>query len=251
MDGVKKQFMDVLEQELIPSFCSRSDRNMTRKGFRCDNLKDLRDQDMLDFLRGWQENLFKHRGGGLYEAPQGGSQEQFFWSGLKANSPRTFSLWHEPVIALGVLARMHLDFRWPRELIGSQTKPAYAFDVFGCESDKNDQPLLVCEVKKSSKEIDALVAHMQEFGLKPALTKESLLTSTSTAKNAWMKVTALRKNPAGMFWAVGPGRYERLFLVEYSGDAVKFLPLPERLYDKALMYGMQFDELMKLVKADQ
>jgi transposase len=55
MDDVKKQFMDVLQGELIPSFCSRSDRNMTQKGFPPDNLKNLDENDMADFLRGWKE----------------------------------------------------------------------------------------------------------------------------------------------------------------------------------------------------
>jgi hypothetical protein len=235
MDDVKKQFVDVLKWELIPSFCSRSDRNMMREGFSCGNLKNLHEKDMENFLRGWKEKLFRDLDGGLYEAPRGGSKEQFFWSGLRANSPRTFSLWLEPVIALGVLARMYLDFKWPRELIGSQTKPAYAFDVFGCKSPENDQPLLIaCEVKKSRKEIDDLVTHMHEIGLTPALTKESL--PGSTAKNAFMKVKALRANQAGTFWAVGPGQYERIFCVNYRREGiVEFVPAPEP--KKALIYG--------------
>lgn len=241
MNDVKKQFMDVLERELIPSFCSRSDRNMTREGFCPDNLKNLHEKDMEDFLRGWKVKLFTEVDGrgGLYKAPRGGSLEQFFWSGLRANSPRTFSLSLEPIIALGVSARMYIDFGWPRELIGSQTKPAYAFDVFGCKYPEPDQTLLLaCEIKKSSKEIDALVTHMREFGLKPALTKESL--RSSTAKNAFMKVKALRDNQACTFWAVGPGRYEKVFLVKYPREGiVEFVPAPEKP-EKVLMYGASF-----------
>jgi hypothetical protein len=234
MDDVKKQFMDVLYGKLIPRFCSRSDRKMTPKGFCPDNLKNLHEKDMADFLRGWKEEIFKDVRGGLYKAPRGGSKEQFFWSGLTANSPRTFSLWLEPIIALGVLARMHLDFKWPRELIGSQTKRRFAFDVFGCKSPEPDETvLLACEIKKSPEEIDALITHMHEFGLKPALTEESL--PKAAAKNAFKKVKELRANKAGTFWAVGPGRYQKVFSVKYRReDVVEFVPAPKP--EEALVY---------------
>jgi hypothetical protein len=109
MEDVTRRFMSLLEQTLIPDFCSKSTRNMNPSGFSA-NLTRLSEIDMADFLRGWEAQLLRHIGKGLYRAPQSGASEQFFWSGLKANSPRTFTIWIEPIITLGVLARMCLDF---------------------------------------------------------------------------------------------------------------------------------------------
>jgi hypothetical protein len=233
-DGdVTRRFKTLLEQTLIPDFCSKSARNMKPSGFNA-NLTRLSELDMADFLRGWDAQLLRHIGNGLYRAPQSGASEQFFWSGRKANVPRTFTISTESIIALSVLARMHLDFGWPKELIGTQSKRTWAFDVSGYKSESDLSPLMVCEVKKSSKEIDALIDYMQSLGRQPSLSGAYL---KSAEKNAFMKVKALRAQTPSIFWAVGPNRYERVFWVHYSeGDVIEFDPITL----KALMRKRDF-----------
>lgn len=216
MEDVRRRFMTLLEQTLIPDFCSQGTRKMNPSGFR-GSLTSLSDIDMADFLRGWEAQLLRPIGGGLYSASQGGASEQFFWSGSKAGMSRTFTISVEPVISLGVLARMHLDFGWPKKLIGTQTKPKWAFDVFGYKSECDQAILIACEVKKSRKEIDALIGDMRSFGRQPSLLGEHL---KGAKRNAFMKVKALRDQTSRMFWAVGPARYEKVFSVQYLENGV-------------------------------
>ena len=216
MEDTAQRFKNLLEQTLIPDFCSKSARNMTPSGFR-PPLIPLSEIDMIDFLRGWDEQLFRPTGNGLYQAPRSGASEQFFWSGRKANTPRTFTLWLEPIITLAAIARMHLDFGCPKELIESQSKPKWAFDVVGYESKSDQNPLIACEVKKSRKEIDVLINYMQLFGREPSLSSKLL---KGYKKNALMKVNALRDRKLGIFWAAGPGRYEKVFSIQYSEQGV-------------------------------
>lgn len=224
MEDLRKRFRKLLDETLIPDFCSNSARKMDLLGFRDANLAHLSEIDITDFLRGWEAQLLEPVGKGLYRTPQSGACEQFFWSGLKANSPRTFTLWIEPIIALGVLARMHLDLKWPRGLIGTQTKSNWAFDVFGYKSESDRNLLVACEVKKSCKEINGLINNMQSFGSQRPLAEEHL---KSNEKNALKKVEALRKLKPDIFWAVGPSRCEKIFRVRYSkSDAIGFEPIP-------------------------
>jgi hypothetical protein len=228
MENTTARFATLLEQTLIPAFCSKSSRNLSPLGFR-GGFAQLPETDIADFLRGWEAELLTHIDNGLYRATHSGASEQFFWSGKKANTPRTFTLWIEPIITLGVLARMHLDFGWPKSLIASQSKRDWAFDAFALESEprndlKNDDPrlLIACEVKKTRKEIDSLIDDMQWFGRYPSPTTTGL---NSAKKNAFRKVKALRACRPSIFWAVGPGRYEKVFSVAYLGnDVVEFQP---------------------------
>ena len=222
MEDVTKRFLDLLEQTLIPDFCSDSSRKLSPSGLPA-KLLHLSEIDMADFLRGWDAQLLRHIGNGLYRAPRSGASEQFFWSGRKANAPRTFTIWIELVITLAVLARMHFDFGWPKSLIATQSEGDWAFDVVGYKSEGGSSLLVACEVKKSRKEIDALVSHMQSFGHHPTLSGEQL---KGTKRNALKKVTALRNHKPEIFWAVGPDRYEKFFSIQYrEGDVIEFEPI--------------------------
>jgi hypothetical protein len=106
MEDVKTRFTNLLEQRLIPDYCSDSARGMNPAGFRA-NRTPISEIDMADFLRGWDAQLLVHVGNGQYRSPRGGAVELFFWEGRKANTPRTFTIWVEPIITLAVLARMH------------------------------------------------------------------------------------------------------------------------------------------------
>ena len=224
MEDATKRFMDLLEHRLIPDFCSNRARNMNPSGFCANaNLTNLSEIDKVDFLRGWDAQLLEHIDSGRYRSgPQSGAFEQFFWSGLKATTPRTFTIWIEPIIALGVLARMYLDFNWPKALIGTQTKRKWAFDVFGCKSEYDPSLLVACEVKKSRKEINTLIGDMELFGRQPSSLGEHL---KGAKRNSYMKLKALREDKPRIFWAVGPDRYEKVFSILYlEDDVIEFTP---------------------------
>jgi hypothetical protein len=226
MEDATKRFRNLLEQTLIPGYCSINSRGMNSSGFRASRTP-LSTIDMADFLRGWDAQLLPHDGNGRYRAPRGGASEVFFWEGLKANTPRTFTLWIEPIITLAVLARMHLDFAWPKTLIGNQLKGNWAFDVVGYKSESDPSILIACEVKKSRKEIDALISHMQCFGRQASLSGEQL---KGAEKNAFKKVKALRECNPSIFWAVGPERYEKAFSVQYGeGGVIEFCPISSQV----------------------
>ena len=210
MHDVETRFVTLLEETLIPHFCSKASRAVSPMGFRGDAAR-VSEIDTLDFMRGWEARLLPHIGGGLYRATASGASEQFFWEGRKFTVPRTFTLWLEPIITLGVLARMHLDFGWPRELIGTQSKPDWAFDVIGRKSESDLNLRVAGEVKKSPREIDALIGHMQRFCHQSVSSEPS----KKAERNAFRKVQALRYHRPDVFWAIGPNRYEKAFSVEY------------------------------------
>jgi hypothetical protein len=55
---------------------------------------------------------------------------------------------------VGGLARLHFDFRWPKELLGCQSKD-WAFDLIATLPGKRVEHI-ACEVKKSSAELGSV-----------------------------------------------------------------------------------------------
>ena len=87
------------------------------------------------------------KSGGFFLAPLSKAREQIFWTGSKNVDPRPLTLWIEPIITIGALAKLHVLYGWPAEKLGTQSK-TWAFDLVGYGANKNDE-LLACEVKKS------------------------------------------------------------------------------------------------------
>lgn len=203
------EFERLLNCELVPEFCALPARGCTPAGYKEPN-PPLSDFDAIHFLRGWKAGLMKSDGLGRYRARRNGSVEQFFWEGSKSASPRPFSLWLEPVITLGAMARLHLDFGWPAEDIAAQSID-YAFDVVayrvGCDAET-----IAGEVKKTKRECDDLLSMMTKFGVQP----NALEPVGGKSRNAYKKVAALRNRRAPIFWLIGPQGYSRVFDVRYS-----------------------------------
>lgn len=205
------QFDSVLHNELIPHFCSDTLRDCDLAGFRDNGLR-VADVDARDFMRAWKGGLIEHQGRGRYRAPKNAAAEQFFWSGPKQSKPRTFTLWHEPIITVAALARLHWDFGWPVSLIGTQSSDG-AFDLVAFNRD-SDSEHIAGEVKKTAGELDALVRGMQEFGSNPNMS----VPPSGKSRNAYKKVAGLRARRAPIFWAIGPGGYTAVFRVEYGAE---------------------------------
>lgn len=203
------EFRSILDGELIPEFCALSARGYIPAGYR-EPRTPLSDFDATHFLRGWRAGLMKSDGFGRYRASRNGSVEQFFWEGSRSVSPRPFWLWLEPVITLGAMARLHLDFGWPADGVAAQSSD-YAFDVVAYRADDHTEAI-AGEVKKTKKECDDLLSLMIQFGAQPSVPK----SDTSVALNAYKKVAGLVKRRAPIFWLIGPEGYSRVFKVMYG-----------------------------------
>lgn len=203
------QFNAVLHDKLIPHFCSKRSRGFDPEGFRSKGTA-VSDVDARDFLRAWNGGLIRQVSDGLYRAPKSAASEQFFWSGPKNPTPRHFTLWHEPIITVGALARLHWDYGWPKELIGTQSSD-WAFDIVafdpGCDGER-----IAGEVKRTVGEVDSLISNMQKFGA----STDAAEPQSGKLRNAFKKVAALRARRAPIFWAIGPGGYTSVFQIQYS-----------------------------------
>ncbi len=202
---------------LLPEFCDDPTRAWGCDGFRPAWHK-ISDLDAQDFLRGLDAGLVTHLGRGQYRASRSITNEQFFRSGAKNTLPRRVTLWIEPIIYVAVLARLHFDFGWPSELIGTQSRK-WEFDVTAYRKADADNEYIACEVKKTLGEIDQMVALMQRFARErsPA---ETVKRGKET--NAYRKYAGLVARRPPVFWAVGPNGANRVFRMTYPDTAVIF-----------------------------
>jgi hypothetical protein len=211
MKAMSQAFRDRILNEFLPTFCTS--RSWSSDGF-IPEWDKVSEPDAADFLRGIDGGLLKHAGRGLYRAPRSYASEQFFWSGRKHKAPRSITLWVEPIITVAVFARLHFDLGLPKELLGTQTKGGWAFDVATYLAADSDVEYIACEVKKSAAEIGKLLELMSRFG------KDPQAEAARNEKNAFHKVKALRTRHPPPLWAVGPARLSHAFRLEYSQEGV-------------------------------
>lgn len=203
--------------KLLPEFCDDKTRGWGSEGFR-NGCSKISEADAVNFIRGMDAGLLEHVGRGQYLAPMSRAKLQFFWEGEKAISPRPVSLWIEPIIVVACLSRLHLDFGWPKELLGAESVD-WAFDVVAHLSKEHDGEYIACEVKKSHTELHRLVEFMKLYGAHPSLGLPiSDGQHKGPRKNAYNKVVALRKRAAPIFCAVGPNDETLVFQLSYGQD---------------------------------
>lgn len=203
-------FKERVLNDLLPAFCNDPARNYDIAGFKS-NFGDVHYADAEAFLRAFDARLVQ-LDGNMYRAPRSSAREQLFWEGTKKKIPRSIKIWAEPIITIGTLARLHFDFGWPKELLGTQSKD-YAFDLVAYLPSDLANEYIACEVKKSARELSSLIERMNTFGASPAR-----LPANDKEKNAHQKVVGLRSRKAPLFWAVGPGHSGSTFRVSYKDD---------------------------------
>jgi hypothetical protein len=217
MEQAVAQFTTRLQKEWLPTFCGdpkrQKDSNYSIEGFRPESIK-LSPEDAYDFMRALDSGVVTDSGGGRYRAPRSKSFEQLFWTGRKTKIPQTLTLWIEPVITIAIVARLHLDCGWPKEAIGTQSAKNWAFDLFVVKP-PSETEYIAGEVKKSQKEVDRMIDYMRTSC---AERLDSRHAYKGPQRNAHRKWLALRDCRAPLFWAVGPGKYSRLFSVTYATD---------------------------------
>ncbi len=214
MLGTITAFDEILENFLIPEYRQGAFFKSAFAEFR-ETKRQFGQEDARNFVLGWEAGLIKHIGGGKYKGVRNGPAEKFFNADKKTIVPRTFALAQESVITDAVLARLHFEFGWPKELLGTQSVDS-AFDAVTFLPGASNE-YIACEVKRTSNGIDKMIREMQTF-CDPSYRLDHDSSVKEAHKNALRKVHGLRRRRARVFWAVGPYGSSKVFSVSYLQD---------------------------------
>lgn len=212
LDVIEK-FTHRLLSDWLPTYCNDERRRFLVEGFKLESIK-VSASDAYDFMRAIDHNLITDTGGGRFRMPQSKAFEQIFWEHEKTISPRPITLWLEPIITIAAIARLHLDYGWPLLCLGTQSKN-WEFDVIAFKPNDLQNEYIAGEIKKSSKEIDKLIAQMKEIGSDGSLNCPTIIPARV---NAHRKCLGLVRCKAPYFWALGPDNDSRLFKVHYPDN---------------------------------
>lgn len=209
-------FRQRLYDEWLPAYCAAAQRLYATDGFKDSSIDNLTEHDAHWFMRAIDSGLVSHSAGD-FSAKKSATKEVIFWEGSKSLSPRPITLWLEPIITIGAIAQLCETFGWPKSLLGAQSK-TWAFDLvaYDAASDKED---VVCEVKKTQKEITNLIKHMRHFSCLAPLKQEP---KNSIEKNAYRKVVGIRASWPRAFWALGPGNFGSVFIIKRTKNTELF-----------------------------
>lgn len=208
----KDEFMRRLNGEWLLAYCSDTKRQYSPAGFRIG--KDaLTEEDARDFLRALDHGVVTFGERQRLQMAHGMKSETLFWEGLRDVERRPISLWLESVITVAVGARLHLDYGWPVDSLGMQSKDA-AFDVMAYHAPDFDNEYVAVEVKKTSREVDELLRNLT----KCCAGEHDPSCLDCKRKNAHRKWVALQARKPPLFWAVGPHPNARLFEVIAAAD---------------------------------
>ncbi|WP_148205923.1 MULTISPECIES: hypothetical protein [Hyphomonas] len=216
-----EEFRRRLNSDWLPSYCSEPRRNYSPEGFRRDSLNALEAFDAGWFIQAIDGDLVKYENGG-FRAPLSSGAEPIFWELEKSISPRPITLWREPVITIGAVARLKVEFGWPIGALGMQSRRSWAFDLVGYDAD-GLREILLCEVKKSDREIEMLHAWMLEYCSSDPLEAEP---EHKGRKNAYRKVRDIRIAWPQLVWLLGPGGRGVVFKVTRENDSLRFNLIP-------------------------
>lgn len=151
---VLHRFSERLHTEWLAAYCKDDKRNYDPLGFNKASIT-VAEVDAKDCMLAIDHGIVFDTRGGRYRASKSAAHEVLFWEGHKTKSPRSITLWLEPVITFAALARLHLVHGWPKEVLGMQPK-GWAFDL-AAYGPSTDQPVRILgEVKKSSAELNRL-----------------------------------------------------------------------------------------------
>ena len=177
--------------------------------------------DAQNFMRAIDQQIVTIDSGGRFTMPQSRATEVIFWEHERHMVPRKITLWLEPVITIATVARLHLDYGWPLDCLGMQSRD-FAFDVTTFLPGETEHEFIAGEVKKTNAELDALIRHLNRCCTEGD--HDDCLKS-STRRNAHKKWLGLTRSHAHLFWAIGPGGNGHVFEVGYSeGRAVSLVP---------------------------
>lgn len=221
-------FTDRLFSKWLPNFCHAPHRNYSTDGFKSESIAKLSDFDAQWFLIAIDAGLVQEVDG-FFTAPLSKAKEQIFWTGTKSKSPRPITLWIEPIITIGALARLNQEFGWPIEKLGMQSL-TWAFDLVGYGNTSTHEQM-ICEVKKDYNEIITLLKFMNTYCSKAPMSQEPI---DAKERNAYRKVQGVRRSWPSIFWALGPNGEGEVFSIRNVSNSPHFYL--DRIKESSLQY---------------
>lgn len=216
---ILEQFSDRVIHDWLPKYCGDAARNYPLEGFRLSSI-GVDVEDARCCMLAIDSGVVIDTGGGRYLAAKSFAVEVLFWEGQKAKHPRPITLWHEPVITMAALARLHLEYGWPKELLGMQSK-GWAFDLAAYGPASSDHPRILAEVKKSNAEMRRLARDLFALSTLPAFESHDSCGVLENSVKKWRGLLSARPN---ILWLIGPARAGMVYHVSYpSPGHVKLL----------------------------
>ncbi|MEI6703028.1 MAG: hypothetical protein WCL71_05760 [Deltaproteobacteria bacterium] len=211
------EFSRRIADEWLPIYCNDPKRieHHAVEGFKWESVK-VSAMDAYDFMCALDHKIVIDTGGGRFRMPQSKANEYMFTHGSNAISPRPLTLWLEPVITIGVMARLHMYYGWPISCLGMQSED-WAFDFVVFKPHDLVKEHIAGEVKKTEKELDTFIANLHRSCVEGDIDIKTLSAARINAHKKWL---GLRRSNAPLFWALGPNGYGHIFKVDYSPDGV-------------------------------
>lgn len=147
---------------MLPVYCQDGKRRYDPAGFKPESIM-VTPEDARDFMRDLDEpGLLRDIGGLRFVAARSSCFQNIFREGAKSKTPRTITLWIEPVITFAGLARLHLDLEWPKECLGTESKK-WEFDLVAHWPPKSENEHVAVGVKKTVAELEELLMPMERL----------------------------------------------------------------------------------------
>lgn len=208
--AAQQEFWRRLESEWLLAYCNDPDRQYSLDGFVRDRTI-VGNRDAADFLRAVDHSIVTIEAGGRFRMPRSSTHEVLFWEHERDVSPRRLTLWLEPIITIAAVARLHLDYGWPLQCLGMQSRDS-AFDVTAFLPRDLTNEFIAGEVKPTAKQLDTLLNRLHACCQRG---KHDDCLASSTRRNAHKKWLGLQRCQAPIFWALGPDGDSRVFEVSH------------------------------------
>ena len=213
---IMEAFWRRIFEEWLPTYCNDPERRYSTEGFKPD-AKLVSVQDAHDFIRALDYKIVTDVGGGRYRMPRSGATEYLFWEGKRDLVPRPITLWLEPFITMAAMARLHMDFGWPIECLGMQSKKNWEFDIVVFRQQDFNNEYIAGEVKPDSNKLDSFLTNLNKCCAQGV---HDCSSAPKDRLNAHKKWQGLRRSHAPLFWSLGPSGDSRVFEVSYSSDGI-------------------------------
>lgn len=130
----------------------------------------------------------------------------------------------EHIIGLAAMARLHLDFGWPKEcLIGYPHRSS--FSIVASVLPKSNSAHIACDVRKTADELARLVADVRILCRKRPLISRQASGEEGCSARRWLET--FRRNRPALFWVLGPSATRILYQLSYQGACIQLNKVPD------------------------
>jgi hypothetical protein len=177
------------------------------------NLHKLADVDVRNFFRSIKVGGIRDCEDGYLALARPGCRLRMFDHGLRG-AKQTAKVSVEPILSIGVVARLVETFGWPAQAIGTQMdKGAFDLSIY---SGFSSVPAVQCEIKVRATEVDAMAAYFLSV-------LNSAKPPEERHKNWNRKLGSIVAQPPKLVWLLAPGQYERVFRVDATNSKLTML----------------------------